>query len=265
VRPVAPITSAPTIGLQRVAEAGAMTPLATIDAGPSGVPTGSTADAPPVELRRLPSAADATLAAGSRATVQTLAAVQRLEAGSTSTTSATAAAPSLATSAVASAPSPNGSSDGPSAASAEALPLHTAAAAIPSASDIAVKAGLAERGPNGDLLYTSPPGGGESSFSVQRLEDGSDGGSEAAVQRAWTTATPSATARNANQPTIGSHRAVTTSGVEESGSGKGHDPAADAKSKAEEARQLYPYIRSALEADLRRQLEGKSRASRFRP
>jgi hypothetical protein len=41
--------------------------------------------------------------------------------------------------------------------------------------------------------------------------------------------------------------------------------AADAKSKAEEARQLYPYIRSALEADLRRQLEGKSRASRFRP
>ena len=37
------------------------------------------------------------------------------------------------------------------------------------------------------------------------------------------------------------------------------------KSKAEEARELYPYIRSALEADLRRQLEGKSRASRFRP
>jgi hypothetical protein len=42
-------------------------------------------------------------------------------------------------------------------------------------------------------------------------------------------------------------------------------PAEKTQDLAEEARKLYPYIRSALESDLRRQLESKSRASRFRP
>jgi hypothetical protein len=149
---------------------------------------------------------------------------------------------------------------------ASSLPLHTPAAAIPSAADVAVKAGLAERAPTGELLYTTPPGGGETSFAVQRLEDGTspssgnDADGDAPVQRAWETATPSPSARNANAPTIGSGRS-SSNGASQSG----HDTGAETKDRAEEARKLYPYIRSALEADLRRQLEGKSRASRFRP
>ena len=51
---------------------------------------------------------------------------------------------------------------------------------MPTAADVAIKAGFAQRGPNGTLLYTSPPVGGAT--AIQRSIDSSS--SEDAVQRA---------------------------------------------------------------------------------
>jgi hypothetical protein len=205
-------------------------------------------------LRRLPSSADTSLASGATATVQTLAAVQRLEGASTP------AGPSASPSS-----GGNGSATGATAAAPSSLPLHTPAASIPSAADVVVKAGLAERGPTGELFYTSPPAGSSASFDVQRLEDDSSPSSdgEAPVQREFASARRPSTARSEG-PAVGAHRAAASpSPVSEANHST--DPVSEAKNRAEEAKKLYPYIRSALEADLRRQLEGKSRAGRFRP
>jgi hypothetical protein len=164
-----------------------------------------------------------------------------------------------------------GSSNG-SAPSSD-LPLHTPAASIPSAADIAVRAGLAERGPDGALFSTAAPA---ASYVVQRQ---AEGGAEvdAPVQRIVMGGHRAAAAGPAHAAVLGGGAAGPAAGDGDAGGeaggddgggdggGGGNDAAADAKDLSAEAKKLYPFIRSALEADIRRQIEGKSRASRFRP
>jgi hypothetical protein len=210
----------------------------------------------PVQLRRLgvddrvdavtsTSGSESATGGGAGAAAMPLAPIQRLDAGTS-----------------ASASSANGGSAGRPATSD--LPLHTPAASIPTAADVAIRAGLAERGPDGTLLYTAAPA--TTSFVVQRHAEDDDPGSDYGDLSVQTL------------PEIGAHRARATSsaapagaagGAPSGGGGGGgegaKDAAADAKDLSAEAKKLYPYIRSALEADIRRQIEGKSRASRFRP
>jgi hypothetical protein len=165
-----------------------------------------------------------------------------------------------------------------SAPSTPDLPLHTPAASIPSAADVAVRAGLAERGPDGSLFTTSPPA--SSGVAVQRSADDGDfsiqrvpGVGSAAASAA--SGVGSAAASAAAGPGTAAGRAAqgvgTAAGAAgaaaggDAGAGAGKDAAAEKKQLAAEAKKLYPFIRSALEADIRRQIEGKSRASRFRP
>jgi hypothetical protein len=130
---------------------------------------------------------------------------------------------------------------GSPATPATTLPLHTPAAAIPSAADVAVKAGFAERGPNGDLFYTSPPGG-----------------SGPAVQRAVVEEPAPAPSGGTDSLRMAP---VADGATTASGSGAQQAP----QSLAKQAKDLYPYIRKAMERDLRRDLEAKNRAGRFRP
>lgn len=137
------------------------------------------------------------------------------------------------------------------AAAAPALPLHTPAAAIPSAAEIAISAGLAERGPNGTLHYTHPPAGAptvQREFVIQR--EGGGGVSE--------TTAPSMTTPPVTPEIPGGDQIVSVSPV----------PGADDKTLqeratalAEQARKLYPHIRNQLESDIRHQLEARNRAS----
>lgn len=144
------------------------------------------------------------------------------------------------------------------------LPLHTPAASVPSAADVAVRAGLAERGPDGSLFTTAPPA--TTSFTVQREAD--DPGLAVQTERTSVIGAHRGAAAPTRAFSSGPAKATATDDDDDDGGeakGKGKDAGADAKNLAAEARKLYPYIRSALEADMRRQLEGKSRADRFRP
>jgi hypothetical protein len=122
------------------------------------------------------------------------------------------------------------------------LPLHTAAAAVPSTTDLLVRAGLGERGPDGSFLRTTPPAGTESAFTVQTMSD------------------PTA----ASPPTAGPatvQRALTVDSVSSSvESGSGGAPA-----EGPDMRKLYTKLKAELEADIRRQLEAKNRFNRYRP
>ena len=131
--------------------------------------------------------------------------------------------------------------DGASSGSS-AMPLHTAAAAVPSTTDLLVKAGLGEKGPDGSFLRSTPPAGVASSFTVQTMPDG-------------TTSAPSPSA-----PAV--QREVTVGEVSSEVGGGGGGAAAES---TEDVRKLYRKLRAELEADLRRQLEAKSRYNRYRP
>ena len=237
-------------------------PLAGASPAASAAMSASASTAPadlPVQLRRLGApevgAGVATVASlsaapsdgGSRAGSLPLAPVQRLDGGGSAPSAAAATA----------------SPAGPTTAD---LPLHTPAASIPTAADIAVRAGLAERGPDGSLFTSAAPAA--TSFSVQREAE-----SDVSVQtersvtigshraRPASTAAPATASLSAGPAARPSDDDDDNSG----GGGGGNDAGSDAKNLAAEAKKLYPYIRSALENDIRRQLEGKSRANRFRP
>jgi hypothetical protein len=185
---------------------------------PWSPPTGGGAliDDRPVVLRRFDSSHDAMHSADS-ANVQRAADVA----------SASSAAPSSSTS---------------------ALPLHTAAASIPSAAAVAVRAGLAERQSDGSLLYTSPPGVSDgnagSGFAVQRSVDELPGGE--VVERELA---PSAGSGGSSAASAPPSAAPTET---------------DPKDLDKMARKLYRRLRSEMQADLRRQLESRSRAGRYR-
>jgi hypothetical protein len=142
------------------------------------------------------------------------------------------------------------------------MPLHTPAASIPSAAEIVVSAGLAERGPNGTLLYANPPATAESNgeavqreFSIQRVED------EATAPA------------NDHQTSAAGTNGIFVSRLAPDGEssaapieGQGGDTLLDDVHKlADQARKLYPHIRTQLESDIRRQLEARNRAGRYRP
>ncbi len=120
------------------------------------------------------------------------------------------------------------------------MPLHTPAASMPSAADIVVSAGLAERGPDGTLLYPQPP---PSAASVQRSVE------------------VHAPAESAPVAEIAISRELDSSAPADAPSQTLQDRSADL---AEQARKLYPHIRSQLESDIRKQLEARNRANRFR-
>lgn len=205
-----------TLGLQRVAAPGGATAsAATSESSPAAVE--------PVLVRRL--AGNDGLPSGV-VTPESLAPLQRT--ASTAATAATAPA-------TGGAPSAGG-------ASVSSLPLHTPAAAVPSAADVAVKAGFAERGPNGDLFYTSPPGGAAPSVQRALMTD--------------PTPAPSRTDSLAIAPAEDPDPATTANAA---------GPQRGPESLAKQAKALYPYIRKAMERDLRRDLEAKNRAGRFRP
>jgi hypothetical protein len=140
------------------------------------------------------------------------------------------------------------SSSAQPSSSTAALPLHTAAASIPSAAAVAVRAGLAERQSDGSPLYTSPPGvSGENAgtgFAVQRSVDELPGGE--AVQRELA---PSAASASSSATAAPPSAAPTET---------------DPKDLDKMARKLYRRLRSEMQADLRRQLESRSRAGRYR-
>jgi hypothetical protein len=257
VRPIG--AAAASLAVQRAVagSAGAMSMLA---------PSASAPDSSlPVQLRRID---DGDLGGGV-ATVETLA----LSPLATSDGTPSASAP-LPLSAPVQRLAPAATSGTPAAATAAAngrpptpdLPLHTPATAIPSATDIAVRAGLAERGPGGEVFSTVPPA------AVQRLAEPeattsvtNNGDGTVSVQ----TLPPSAGVASATRGAVASPSLAASTGPspigEGAGGGEGNDAVSDTKKLAADAKKLYPFIRSALEADIRRQLEGKSRASRFRP
>lgn len=121
------------------------------------------------------------------------------------------------------------------------MPLHTPAAAIPSATDVAVSAGLAERGPDGSIRYPHVPVGAEPSVQreivVQRSEGTSGEAMEVRAQQSLGEPAPAASPPAAS--------------IQEQTEGL-----------ADQARKLYPHIRSQLESDIRRQLEARNRANR---
>lgn len=123
------------------------------------------------------------------------------------------------------------------------MPLHTAAAAVPSTTDLLVRAGLGEKAPDGSFLRSTPPAGVESSFTVQTMPEGAATSSPATVQRAVQI----------------DELDVSPVSRPETGSPDGGG------SQAADIRKLYQQLRAELEADLRRQLEAKSRYNRYRP
>jgi hypothetical protein len=128
----------------------------------------------------------------------------------------------------------------PTAAPAASLPLHTAAAAVPSSTDLLVKAGLGERASDGSFLRSTPPAGVESSFTVQAMADESSSSAAPSVQRVVPIETLSTSVSPAGQ---------------NGGSAETDD----------QTRKLYRKLKAELEADIRRQLEAKSRFNRYRP
>lgn len=273
---VRPITAASSnLGLQRSTATTA--PMATL-ATPSAPTSGAAASSDlPVQLRRLgaPDLGDAvtaeSLARSSAPHLSVgplpLAGVQRLDA-TTSSTMASATAPSTAATS-------NGASAVDAAPARAELPLHTPAASIPTATDVAVRAGLAERGPDGSVFTTVPLqrsadgqlGNGIGGVPVQRALGGLMGAIGEAREHVEGGAASVASAAGAVSSAASSVRGIVAGVAGGGGAGGGDqsDPAADQKSLAAQAKKLYPFIRSALEADMRRQIEGKSRASRYRP
>jgi hypothetical protein len=137
------------------------------------------------------------------------------------------------------------------------MPLHTAAAHVPSAAQIAVSAGLAERGPNGTLLYANPPVSAASiTESVQR---------EFVIQRAEEAdASSSGNGSGAGGGVVVSRATEEAPSVSPEGAPDGEETLQDEAQKlADQARRLYPHIRSQLESDIRRQLEARNRAGRY--
>lgn len=129
---------------------------------------------------------------------------------------------------------------GAHAGSGSPMPLHTAASSVPSTTDLLVKAGLGEKGPNGSFLRSTPPAGVEAAFTVQAVHD---------------VAAPPATAVQRAEQVSAATVSSAPTGDGEGGGGGGR----------EDVRKLYLKIRAELEADLRRQLEAKSRYNRYRP
>ena len=130
---------------------------------------------------------------------------------------------------------------------AEPLPLHTPAAAVPTAADVAVRAGLAERQPDGSLFYSSPPAGSAAP--------------EAPVQRVLATGAAEAT------PPAGDTTDVTPAPPAAGADAKGAGGAGGGQSPEDLdllARRLYKRLRSEMQADIARQLEAKNRAGRYR-
>ena len=240
VRPIG--ASSAGLGLQRSTATAGSTPMSTLGTASA---TAAAAELP-VPMRRLgsevaaPDPAESTSDGSAPHLVSVdhpLAPVQRLAPATPTTTPSTNGHAT---------PSTNGHA-------APDLPLHTPAASVPTAADVAVRAGLAERGPDGSLLYTTPP---TTSIHVQR---------ETMLDVAAAAGAPALGGAGAELPDAAVSEAVPAAGGRAAGKDGDRDPAATAKKLAEDARKLYPFIRSALEADIRRQLEGKSRASRFRP
>lgn len=116
---------------------------------------------------------------------------------------------------------------------------------MPSAADIAVTAGLAERGAGGSLRYTHLPAGADP-----------PPGAEMSIQRAVGDTGP---ATDMPAPaTTGGGNEITSAGPAPGAA----EPTLQEKAQAlaEQARKLYPHIRNQLESDIRRQLEARSRA-----
>ena len=258
VRPVA--ASAAALAVQRAVSGAA--PIAQLAPAPSAVVD----TAVPVQLRRVD---EGDLGSGI-ATVESLA-VARASSGEAAPPSSglPLAAPvqRLAGPSGPAAPSSSATALHPEGRpSTPELPLHTPATAIPSATDVAVRAGLAERGPSGQLFYTSPPAtfvqrqAESSSAPTTNHADSGSGGGIISLQREPMAAASASALRSSSAASPSVERA--SGGGGEDGE---KDAVADAKKLAADAKKLYPFIRSALEADIRRQLEGKSRASRFRP
>jgi hypothetical protein len=262
VRPLLGPGSLSPIGLQRQVSAtsptssspstGAASAPATWSPAPSGgdlvlassapaatAPNATSVASGTAVLRRIDTAG-ADVGPGGVVTADTLSPIQRLGASGPSTASA-------------------GST---TAARGESLPLHTAAASIPSAAAIAVRAGLAERGPGGSLVPTTSFASHTSAGDSAGDSGGTDSSDPISIQRESSPAVRAANPRPAAAAPAGVP-AATGGAAAPAGAASG-SPAANAQDLVEEAKKLYPFIRSALEADLRRQLEGKSR-SRFRP
>jgi hypothetical protein len=129
------------------------------------------------------------------------------------------------------------------------MPLHTAASAavsVPSAEDIVVSAGLAQRASDGSLLNSAAPS--PEGVTIQRQPE--EGVSSFTVQRDTAPAGTSASASAAPAPPADAGPP---------------DAKEDSIRHTREAKEMYQYIRAQLEADLRRQLEGRSWSGRFRP
>jgi hypothetical protein len=124
------------------------------------------------------------------------------------------------------------------------MPLHTAAAAVPSTTDLLVKAGLGERASDGSFLRTTPPPGVESAFTVQAMAD------------------PSIPASGNSTPV---QRGVTFDEVQTEVNPRSGGGSAGGGEEAPYTRKLYRQLKAELEADIRRQLEAKSRYNRYRP
>ncbi|HUP86637.1 MAG TPA: hypothetical protein VM143_13295 [Acidimicrobiales bacterium] len=245
----APLSFVRPVGVQRtVATTSTATPMTTL-AAPA---TAATSAPLPVQLRRLGStdASGAPLApwasGPSTSAAMPLGSVQRLDGANNG-----------------SAASPSSHSPVPARPPASDLPLHTPAASIPSAADVAVRAGLAVRGADGSLFSTSAP-----APSVQRTAEGALTLQRSLATTAAEVATGVGTATgDAAGAGVGTAASTGPASAADDGAGDSgaKDATAEKKQRAAEAKKLYPYIRSALEADIRRQIEGKSRSSRFRP
>ncbi len=183
------------------------------------------------------------------------------EARTADTVSPTLAAPAVA-SRPTSAPSVQTSPNAPAGSrSGSALPLHTAAMAVPSSTDLLVKAGLGERGPDGSFLRSTPPEGQDAEFTVQTLPKWMKGRVNDATSAV--TSAGGAASSAASAVTAGAHRmAGEVEGITAAvtGGGGGGGSMTDAQ-----IRKLYVKLRAELDADLRRQLEAKNRYNRFRP
>lgn len=151
-----------------------------------------------------------------------------------------------------------------------ALPLHTPATAVPSADELVVRAGLAERGTDGGLLYPRPPRGAGGDVEVQRfavpgIGDVASSASNAASAVRSATADASSAASGAAS-TAGSMIDRGRDVVSSVTSIPSAEPTQQeaAQQLAEQARRLYPHIRHQLESDIRRQLEARNRGDHRR-
>lgn len=256
-----PATTAPSSLRPLASSAGSLLLASPTSAGgtdvtpaPMTVLGGAMADAPAVPLQRSlgdDGFASPILAAPRGASGASLGATSLRAGGAPATPSATSrpfarSAPATSGAASASALTPvtplvaqRAADDGSSGASA--MPLHTAAANVPSTTDLLVKAGLGEKAPDGTFLRSTPPPGVESSFTVQTQPEAAGA---PPVQRAV-------------------HIEEMTTSVTPSPTGPSTSPEGGASEP--DIRKLYFKLRAELEADLRRQLEAKSRYNRYRP